>query len=53
VDEAVMTWKASLRTAPSGSYGAEFTAFAIAVSFLKNGTTMKVCISGMEGASDF
>jgi len=50
---AAMTWKWSLRTAPSGSFGAEFMALAIAASFLKNGTTMKARISRLEGALDF
>ena len=45
--------KWSLSTAPSGCYGAEFTVFAIEVSFSKNGTTTKVRIFGMEGALDF
>jgi len=51
IDAAVM-WKSSLRTVPSGSYGVEFTAFAIVASFLKNGIT-KVHFPGMERASDF
>ena len=38
---------------PSGCYGAEFTAFAIEVSFLKNGTTTMVRIFGMEGVLNF
>ena len=50
---AAMTRKWSLSTAPSGCYGAEFTAFAIEVSFSKNGTSTKVHIFGMEGALDF
>ena len=34
-----------LRTAPSGSYRAEFTVFVITVNFL---TTMKACTFGMK-----
>ena len=47
---AAMIQKWSLTTVPSGCYGAEFMAFAIEVSFSKNGTTTKVRIFGMEGA---
>ena len=50
---AAITQKWSLSTAPSGCYGAEFTALAIEVSFSKNGTTTKARIFGMEGALDF
>jgi len=53
VNAAAMTWKGSLRTAPSGSYMTKLTAFTITVSSSNNGTTMKVHISGMEGALDF
>ena len=52
IDVAVMR-KSSLRTVPLGSYGVEFTAFAIVRSFLKNGTITKMHIPGMERASDF
>ena len=50
---AAMMRKWSLSTAPSRCYRAEFTAFAIEVSFSKNGTTTKVRIFVMEGALDF
>jgi len=40
-------------TAISGSYGAEFTSFAIAASFSKNGTSTKARIPGTERVSDF
>ena len=50
---ATMMWKRSLRNAPLGSYGTGFAAFAIRVSFSKNGTSTKECISRMEGALDF
>ena len=50
---AAMMQKLILRTAPLGSYRVEFTAFVMAMSVLKNGSTTKTCITGMERDSDF
>ena len=45
---AAVVQKWSLEILPSGSYGVEFTTFAIAVNFSKNGTTTKAHIPGMK-----